>query len=405
MALANSRNRRGEPLKTGLVLAGGGARGAYEMGIVLGIVEALGLKEEDPFPFPIMCGTSIGSINAGWIAGFADRGNLDAAELTRQWVELSLEHYLRLEPANLMISALARDEMGSRSLLNPEPFEQFAHAMPWENIQRNIRSGAVQALVFTALELDTGRTVWFAQMGEGREFPDWRDNRRTVKPTTLTPDHVLASSAIPIVLPARRIGDHFYSDGGTRFKTPIAAAIRAGAERLVVISLRNPDMSPAEMREKEKREGARGPLAPPPLMLMSQIMGALSFDSCRDDLERIRAINGLLDTLDDSLSEEQLATFHDAVTRERGAAWKKIPTLSFEPTLDLGDYALQKGREVMARHGWRQRWFLQLLEMKGHGDALSFLFFDRAFTEELVALGKEDALKRRDEIEAFFCEE
>ena len=391
-------------MKTGLVLAGGGARGAYEMGIVLGIVEALGLEERDPFPFPIMCGTSIGSINAGWIAGFADRGNLDEAELTRQWVELSLEHYLRIEPANLMISALARDEMGSRSLLNPEPFEQFAHAMPWPHIQRNIERGAVHALVFTALELDTGRTVWFAQMRDGSEFPDWRDHRRTVKPTKLTPDHVLASSAIPLVLPARRIGDHFYSDGGTRFKTPIAAAIRAGAERLVVISLRNPDMSPAEAQGLVGKERPT-PIAPPPLMLMSQIMGALSFDSCRDDLERIRAINGLLDTLDESLTPEQLTSFHDAVARERGASWKKIPTLSFEPTLDLGDYALQKGREVMGRYGWRQRWFLQLLEMKGHGDALSFLFFDRAFTEELVALGKEDALKRRDEIEAFFREE
>ncbi len=386
---------------TGLVLSGGGARGAYEMGIVLGIVEALELGPEDPTPFPVLCGTSIGSINAGWIAACSDRGCLDETLLTREWTDLSLEHYLRVEPANLMFSAFARDEAGSRSFLNPEPFEQFAHSTPWERVQQNLSNGALQALLFTALELGTGRTVWFTQMGCDRSFPDWLDHRRTVLPTTIGPEHMLASSAIPLALPPRRIGDHFYSDGGARFKTPIAAAIRAGAERLVVITLRNAE----EQGEQLPDDGSSRPLinrSPPPLTLMGQILGALSFDTARYDIARLKGINQLVDALERELEAEQLQRVQQTMALQRGAAWRKIPVLCFEPTLDFGEYALHKARELMQEMPWRQRWFLQLMEMTGQGNVLSFLFFDRIFTEGLVARGKQDALKRADEIRAFF---
>ncbi len=391
-----SQQSVGEPV-TGLVLAGGGARGAYEMGIVLGIVEALGLKESDKTPFPILCGTSIGSINASWIAAFSEKGCLDAKELTHQWTDLDLEHYVRIEPGSLMLSALARGDKGPASLLNSAPFEEFAARTPWSKVQKNFKDGVLDALVFTALELETGRTVWFSQLSEGRDFPDWRDQRRTVIPTRLSEEHVLASSAIPLVLPARKIDGRYYSDGGARFKTPLAAAIRAGAERLVVISLRNPDL---DVSRQEAR--AKSGVAPQPLTVLSQLLGALSYDSTRYDMERLQGINQLVDTLERTLDAEQLERVQETLRQERGASWKQIPVLKFEPTFDFHEYALEKARERISSLGWRQRWFLQLMEMTGQGTALSFLFFDKAFTEELVDMGRADALARKDEICEFF---
>ena len=392
------KSKDGTPM-TGLVLSGGGARGAYEIGVVLGIIEALELKESDPTPFPILCGTSIGSINAGWIAAFSDRGTLNPEVLVNEWSNLKLEHFLRVEPKHLLFPTFARDDLGSRSLLNPEPFEQFAMRMPWEAIRRNMARDTLHALVFTALELDTGRTVWFAQMGGDHTFPDWRDRRRVVSPVRLGPEHVLASSAMPLALPPRRIGEHFYSDGGARFKTPIAAAIRAGAERLVVITLRDAD-DPGASARRVKRIAR----SPAPLTLMSQILGALSFDTARYDLERLEGINHLLKTLERELSPAQLEHVHAAIGSHRGAPWRSIPTLCFEPTIDFGRYALERGRALLARQGasWRQRWFVRLLERFNQGNVLSFLFFDGAFTEEILHLGKRDALRRREEIRAFF---
>ncbi|MCA9543660.1 MAG: patatin-like phospholipase family protein, partial [Myxococcales bacterium] len=214
--------------RPGIVLSGGGARGAYEVGVVSGVVEVLGRGPKDPPPFRVFTGTSVGAINATWLAAHTDRGDLDVAGLAQVWTDLRLPVHLRLDPLRLLglkrIAArwLDREHLGP-SILDPRPLDAVvAHAIPWERLHANARTGALHALVVAALEVATGRTTLFHETGPDCEFRPSRDPRRRAWPGPIEVDQVLASAAIPLVFPARRVGHAWFCDGGLRFNTPIA---------------------------------------------------------------------------------------------------------------------------------------------------------------------------------------
>ena len=192
--------------------------------------------------------------------------------------------------------------------------------------------------------------------------------------------HALGSSAIPVVFPVRRIGRAYYCDGGVRYKTPIAAALRAGARKLVVISLRNPH---------EHALGLDSPPAATPGVLetLMQALGALSYDSLPYDLKRLEAINRVVEIMEAELEPAQREHIEEAVAGKRGTSWRRVPTLTFTPETPFGQLALEHVEGLARRASPLSALLLRALARSGQADALSFLLFDRSFTEVLYAHG------------------
>ena len=383
--------------ETALVLSGGGARGAYEAGVVQGIVEVLGLGPGDRAPFRIFAGSSVGAINVAFLAAHADRGDMAAAQLGDVWRSLRLPTHLRLAGGGAL--AMLRGAW-RRSLLDASPLERLvADAIPWGRLHVNVDRGTVQALVVTALRVANGRTTMFAQLNDETRFRPSRDPRRAAMPTRIGADHVLASAAIPLVFPPRRIDGGWFCDGGVRFNTPMAPAIRSGAQRLVVVSLLHRDVGVADRPEGDR---------PPNLaFLAGKVLNALLLDPIAYDLHVLQRFNGLLETLESTLDADELARLSSETRRLRGMAYRRLDTLVFQPSVDLGEVA---GAHLRQRHGKAQLgWIGEALLRRAaardatwEDDLASYVLFDRDFADELVTVGRRDVLAKKDEVRAFF---
>lgn len=397
---------------TAIVLSGGGARGAYEAGVVAGIVDVLSRRAPTRAPFDIFTGTSVGAINATWLAAHADRPDMDIEGLLAEWRGLELGKHLAVDPLHFFagprigrhlarLRGEGRERLG-RSVLDPWALEALVEAaLPYERLHENVRSGAVRALVVAALEISTARTTMFAELTPGVRFAPSRDSRRVVNETLIEARHVLASAAIPLLFPARRIGRHYYCDGGVRFNTPIAPAIRAGAKRLVVVSLLFPPaVTPVEdSNEAEANVGAY----PSIIFLLGKVLNALLLDPVRYDLQVLDRFNQVAATLEATLDPEELAHFNDVIERSRGAPYRRLETLVFRPSENIGKLAHEHAISPH-HHGFSSRLVTRLAHLGAdlEADFLSFILFDGEFANTLVELGRHDARSRADEIEAFF---
>lgn len=397
---------------TGLVLSGGGARGAYEAGVLKGIVEVLGLGPDDRAPFQIFSGTSVGAINAIWAAAHAHRGDLNVDGLLEQWRRLSLDTHLRFDLPGLLGLrarwAAVADRIGlepnlgdrwGRSVVDGRPLERIVTgAIPWQRLHDNVQRGLVSAAVVAALQIRTGRTTMFADLAPGARFRPSRDPRRTAAIGPLSAHHVLASAAIPFLFPARRVEGDYYCDGSLRFSTPIAPALRCGAERIMVVSLLHGSTPSVEGDLERKRIEAFPHLR----FLAGKLINALLLDSVDYDLHVLERFNKLLDTLEDTLDSDELARVQRTLEESRGVSYRYVDTLVFRPGEDIGRVAADMARSIGRRSP--SAWALTRLLQSGafEDDLLSFLFFDGAFAEHLMTLGRRDAAARSDEIRKFF---
>jgi NTE family protein len=406
------------PSTAGLVLSGGGVRGAYEVGVLRGIVDVLGLTPDAPPPFRVFAGTSVGAINAAYLAAHADRGDLGTADLARLWHELDIREHFRIHPAGLLgprkrfwFSEKAIDQDGplqlGRSLLDPRPLDKLVRdSIPWGRLHENIGRGTVRALVVTALEIAHGRTTMFGQLAPGATFYPSRDPRRLMSPEVITADHVLASAAIPIVFPSRRLGTRYYCDGGLRFNTPIAPAIRSGADRLVVVSLRRS----LPTQEAYERDPDRTAAYPSLFFLLGKLINALLLDPVAYDLEVLGRLNKVVEVLETTLPKEELERVREVLVNARGMGYRRLETLLFTPSEDIGQLAGRYIAQSLVRErlGWMQRWLLDQTGKSAvarEADLASYFLFDGDFAGELIELGRRDVLSRADEVRAFFAAE
>ncbi|MGH7645679.1 MAG: patatin-like phospholipase family protein, partial [Gemmatimonadales bacterium] len=231
-----------------LVLSGGGARAAYQVGVLAGLAERLpGLE------FPIVTGVSAGAINAISLA--AHQGPLGDAVLAMEagWRRLTVDQVYRLRPMRFASSA-ARWVMRAvgrrarpavvRGLLDPQPLREFlAGSVDLPGIDAKVAAGRLRAVTLSATSYTTGSSVTFVQGGP--DVPTWQRAGRIAVRARLTLDHVMASAAIPLLFPAVRIGDEFYGDGGVRQTAPLAPAIHLGARAVLVIGLAAARPAPA----------------------------------------------------------------------------------------------------------------------------------------------------------------
>jgi NTE family protein len=406
---------RARERKTGLVLSGGGMRGAYEVGVVAGIAEVLRDTPHRSPLFDVFAGTSVGAINASYLASNADEPDHGVARLAETWQSLRLPDHARVRAFGLWSGALKRRlervKTGTglgNSLLDTRAIEVvIRRAIDWDKLHRNIASGRVHALVIAALQVVTGRTTIFAEHAPGVSVQPARDERRVTTVEKITADHVLASASIPLLFPSRRIGKHYYCDGGLRFNTPIAPAIRAGAEKLVVISVRH-SRTPRELDADEHADSADGGFLSP-LFLVGKLLNALLLDPVAYDLQMMQRLNEMMEVLEEALPAEQLERVQRVFIQHRGAPYRRLETLVFTPSLDLGllagDY-IRTGLDSSDLSSLARYLIERAARDKLHPEAdwASYLLFDGGFARELIEVGRRDAHDKAEAIRAFFAE-
>lgn len=378
---------------TGLVLSGGGARGAYEVGVLRAIAEVLG-PERTASAFQVFTGTSVGALNATWVAAHAERGDWDIAGLASRWRELRIDTHLRLNPLRRLLPGRRR---ATWSLLDVRALARLmTETMPWGQLHHNIDTGHIHALAVACLEVGTGRTVVFAETSPDVHFRPTRDPSRSGRTARITAEHILASTALPFLFPPRRIDGAWFSDGGLRFNTPLAPALRLGAERVVVISLLH----------DRTDEGPKAPPAefPSPSFLAGKMLNALLLDPLVHDIQVMDRFNAMIDVLHEVLEDDEMARVDAVIAERRGLPYRKVERLVFRPSADIGELAATYVRQLSSR-----RPATALLTRAMHmgetteSDLLSFLLFDKAFVEPLLELGYADGIAHGEAIARFFA--
>ena len=390
-------------------------RGAYEVGVVAGIAEVLEDTEHRLPLFDVFAGTSVGAINASYLASNSDEPDHGVARLSATWQSLRLPDHARVRAFGLWSGALKRrlervtTGVGlGNSLLDTRAIEVvIRRAIDWDKLHRNIASGRVHALVIAALQVVTGRTTIFAEHAPGVSVQPARDERRVTSVERITAEHVLASASIPLLFPARRVGKHYYCDGGLRFNTPIAPAIRAGAEKLVVVSVRHA-RTPTEIDDEEHADtGDGGHLSP--MFLVGKLLNALLLDPVAYDLQMMQRLNEMMEVLEEALPAEQLERVQRVFIQHRGAPYRRLETLVFTPSRDLGRLAGDYIRTRLDASDLSSvaRYLIERAardKLHPEADWASYLLFDGGFAKELIEVGRRDAHDKAEAIRAFFAE-
>jgi NTE family protein len=368
------------PTKMGLVLPGGGARAAYQVGVLRAICDLLPARS--PNPFPVLTGTSAGAVNATALAISADRFRVAVGNLERVWRGFHVGQVFRADALTMMRSGLhwllSMISGGwllppPRSLLDNSPLRKLlAEQFDFEGVGRGIAAGHLDALALAAAGYISARSVSFYEARPGCE--PWSRMRRSGEPAKLSLDHLMASVAVPFLFPPVLMGDEYFGDGAMREANPFSAAIHLGAQRLLVIGTRNE--SP-----------------PPPASLscptFGQIFGymldSLFTDGMYSDLERLTQLN-------------QIVSRAGPIATEHGVL-RRIDMLVILPSQDLSEIA----RHHAASLPRSLRVLLRTMGAMnpGGGELMSYLMFQDSFTRELIALGYQDGQRRADDLRAF----
>jgi NTE family protein len=371
---------------TALVLPGGGARGAFQVGVLKAIAELLPAKACNPFP--IISGTSAGAVNSVVLASKARHYSIAVQELERVWGQFRSGQVFRTDTLTMLKSSLhwmAAIVLGGlvfgapQSLLDNTPLRSLlSRNIRFPRIQSSIDRGFLDAVAVTAASYDSARsTTFFQGVSEKHE---WTRTRRVGLRRDLHLDHLMASIAVPLIFPPVSIGNEYFGDGAMRQATPLSPAIHLGADRILVIGVRD---------ETADRAAVSG--APAQVPNFAQIAGymldTLFMDGLYSDLERMTRINQLIDSVDP--------------LKRSGSFLKMRPidTMIVVPSEDL--------REVAERHRKDLPIPLRALlrgvagSKPGNNRLLSFLLFERGYTQDLIELGYKDAMAVKDQLRDF----
>lgn len=398
---------------TGLVLTAGGARGAYQAGVLKRIGKIRALRGR-PLPFPIVAGASAGAINGAALGAYGSDFSEGTVRLARLWSQLGFADVVRTDLLSLghnglrlSLDLLLGGLTGAgrvASLVDAAPLRAFlAQQLPMEGISNAIARGHLYALAITATGYHSGKAFTFIQGRAGH--PLWNKSRRVALSTTLAIDHVLASAAIPLVFPPvpLKLGNAtaYFGDGALRLVTPLSPAIRLGAEKLLAIGVRCKDAAAdlvrTELSITEPENGADTTLRRPPLsQICGVFMNAIFLDHLDADLDHLNRMNDLVAVHQDA---GHTAPRHARDIRE---PMRVVTPLTISPSEDLAAIASTMTHRM-------PRVLRYLLDALGKPDAqsadlTSFLLFDANFTRELVAIGYRDASQRIDEIETFLMD-
>lgn len=370
-----------------LVLSGGGARGAYQVG-VLRI-----LAREFPEAVPdILTGVSAGGINAAFLAARPESYPQKIDELAEMWSSLRIDEVFRVDLHNIswrmlrwggrLISGGKSPLPPAKSMVDTKPLRQVLERElqttdgPIEGINQALRDGWLRAFALTASSYTTGQSITWVQTREDCMAPAWERPLRKSEMCSLRVDHVMASSALPFFFPAIEVDGAWYGDGGIRMTQPLSPAIHLGATKILAVTTRY-----AKSREEADRPSIVA--YPPPAQVAGVLFNAIFLDQLDADAMQLRQINTLIE---DRPQEQRLGL-------------RPIELLVLRPSEDLGRLANQY--EADLPKGFR--FFTRGLGTKEtrSNDMLSLVMFQTDYVKHLIELGERDALARRGEIEKF----
>lgn len=371
--------------KKALVLSGGGARGAYQVGVLQGIAEIC-KEHQIKTDFKIYTGISAGAINAAFMSTYADDFEDGVRRLVHLWSNLTSEQIIASDMVHmgkiafqwmgeLSLGALMGTTNG-KALLDTTPLAQLIQSqIQFERIDQHITSGALEAVALTTTDYNTSNSVTFIQGIES--LKNWERTRRVSKKTKLSAQHVMASSAIPLLFPPAIVGQKFYGDGCVRNNSPCAPSIYMGADALLVIGVR--------MKRNSQYDQASANSTTPPSVarVLNVLLNAVMLDGIEADVEHLQRMNRLL----------------EHVPSSKEANYRPVHALLISPSADIGALAISHAKNLPKTI----RYLLKGLgKIEDAGEVVSYLLFDPEFCTQLIKMGTRDAIQQTEEILHFF---
>src|SRR3954470_1211622 len=369
-----------------LMLGGGGARGAYQAGVLRGIAQR--------FPnlnFPILSGISAGAVNTIHVA--AHEGTLvDCADdLIKLWLALSPElvYDVRSGPlmwngfqwfARLASGGFGRGREPMRGLVETNPLRKYLEGVipraadgTIPGIHRNIENGRLKAVSLSATSYTTGQSVTWV---EGRDVDLWQRPQRRTEPAKLTIEHVMASSALPMLFPAVKVGSEWFGDGGVRLTAPLSPSLHLGASRILTISTKY---------QKTQREADTPATAgyPPPAQVLGTLYNAVFLDLVDEDILRLRKVNQLLMN----------------TAPEKRDKMRVVDIMVLRPSQDLGRLARNFEPKLPPFFRYLTRGLGT--NKTASPDLISLILFQGDYLKAMIDLGEKDAIAAGDAIQRF----
>lgn len=373
------------PAITGLILSGGGARAAYQVGVLAAIAQLLPTDAVNPFP--VIVGTSAGAINAVTLASGAQQFVTTVQRLEAFWRGFASHQVVRSDWPGVVRQAsrfIRHSLLGIGgavpvALVDNAPLgDLLRERLDLNGIDGALAAGALHGVAVTAFGYSSGQAVTFYQGSRG--IQPWLRHRRVGVPTRLSVEHLMASASIPLLFPPVRIGDDFYGDGAMRQSAPISPALHLGAERVLVVGVsgnaRGPDGGPLAGSDQQ----------PSLAQIGGHLLNSAFIDSLEDDLELLQRLN-------------RLGRLLPADVHSAPLGLNPVEVMVVAPSQPLDEIAARHRHELPAA----LRLFLRgpgATKTSGAG-LLSYLLFEAGYCSELIELGRRDALAKQAEILAF----